>query len=170
MLVHEKQSVTRTARGASPSGSSFPSSSSRGRKEEENETARKSRRMSSWFLMEGGRGGAEGRSNREDPATAAATTTRRRCNLLSSYPQPFSIQIEAAKKAQGTHTCTCVRRIYISARTHTRMRVGPPALCASLRITFPFSLPRPRSPPLSSLGLLLVFVHVARKSADSIGA
>lgn len=51
-LVHERQGVTRTARGASPSGSSSSSSSSRERKEVENETAGKSRRMSSWFLKE----------------------------------------------------------------------------------------------------------------------
>lgn len=86
--------------------------------------ARESRRMSSWFLRGDRR---RGRNNREDPATAAATTQqRRRRNLLSSYPQPFSIQIEAAKKAQGTHTRTCVR-VRVSARTHTRKKAGPPA-------------------------------------------
>lgn len=117
---------------------------------ERRKRARKSRRMSSWFLKGDRR---RGRNNREDPATT--TTTRRRRNLLSSYPQPFSIQIEAAKKAQGTHTRTCVQA-YVSAHTHTRKRVGP-------RVP-PYHLPS-FFPELS-----LVFDHVSRESADSIGA
>lgn len=66
---------------------------------------------------------------------------RRRRNLLSSCPQPFSIQIEAAKKAQGTHT---VR--------------GPNAKAGPSFVRYTGS----GTTLLPSVRLLLVLVYVAR--------
>lgn len=149
--------MTRTVRGASPSGSSFSSSSSRRRKEEENETARKSRRMSSWFLKEG-RGG-------EGEVTERIRRRRRRrrgggatyCARIHSL---FQFKLKPQKKRRArTHARAC---------GYTHSHLCESWSTGSTRVS-------PHLPSLSSyltlsLGLSLVFVHVARESADSIGA
>lgn len=119
------------------SGSSFSSSSttSQGREmkkdEREGERRRKGKERVADFE------GRVGRKSRRVTERGSRRRRRRR-NLLSSYPQPFSIQIEAAKKAQGTH-----------ARTHKPEEGAGPH-----RAQYP------SPPPPSCAGLSLVFVHV----------
>lgn len=169
MLVHEKQSVTRTARGASPSGSSFPSSSSRGRKEEENETARKSRRMSSWFLMEGGRGG-EGRRGEVTERIRRRRRRRRRGGGATYCPRIhslFQFKLKPQKKRRA-HTYMHVRAtdIHIGAHSHSReswstgsMRVPPHHLSL---------LPPPPPPPAPLLSPLSGYCSFSSTSRERV--
>jgi len=139
VLIHEKQSVTRTARSASSSGSSF--SSNQRRKEEKNEIARKSRRMSSWFWRkEGGRGNQERIRRRRRRRRGGGAIYCPRIHSL------FQFKLKPQKKRRArtrAHTCRCTCRRALTSELVHRFYVT--SLCTiSLSLSLSRVIARPR--------------------------
>lgn len=146
MSVHEKQSVTKIARGASPSGSSSTSSSSRGRIGR-NKKRDRSEKESSWLERKMRREKKQprkrGSGDGDDDDDGGCATY---CPCIHSL---FQFKLKPQKSTRHAHAYGYV--IYVGVHTHTNRRLIQRLY--ALSSLFPvFSSVSP--------GLSLVFVHV----------